>query len=251
MLLLLLACTFTPGTAFGRLDGATAELRFEPGEARDLGDRTVLTDQVQELRVERLALQVEAIELQELGGAAADFDPADPPEGYGLCHGGHCHAEDGSLVSYEEIIAELSGGAPVFEAIIAAPVDAEVDLWAGGPGELGLDGLLLPRADIRRLEIRAARYLGEGEERTSGARVAWDLTLPASFAASVELPIDRDEPEGLTVQIELRLDGRLFDGVDFSALDGVLIDDAAQGAGLRLAENALANLPTLSHQRSD
>ena len=38
-----------------------------------------------------LTLIVGALHLDELQGASdVNFDPANPPEGYGLCHGDHC-----------------------------------------------------------------------------------------------------------------------------------------------------------------
>ena len=240
--LLLAACTFQPGGAFGRLDGFTADLRFEPGEARDLGGFKVLTDLGAEVQVQSLQLQLSGIELQEIRGAAGvSFDPANPPEGYSLCHGGHCHYEDGSLVSYDQIINELSGGTVSWEAIIAAPFDQPQDLLEGGPGELGLEGLLLPQASLSRLEM-----LGEAE--VDGRSFRWDLPLSTAWSTSVEVEIARDKPEGLALEVELLLPGTLFDGIDFAAMEGPELDPAAAES---VVEEALATFPTLTVTRSN
>lgn len=248
--LLFLACTFQPGGGFGRLDGFTADLRFEPGEARDLGGFKVLTDLGYEVQVDSMQLDLSAIELQELSGApGVTFDPANPPEGYGLCHGGHCHAEDGSLVGYDEIIAELSGGSATWEPIVAASFDQPIDLLDGGPGELGQEGLLLPQASISRLEIAAVTLSGAAE--VAGLPYTWELPLSLPWSASVEVEIDRDQPEGLDVAVELLLPGTLFDGIDFATVEDPDFTHSDDGPGQSIVEEALASFPTLAVTRSD
>lgn len=256
--LALTGCTFQPGTAFGRLDAFSADLSFEAGAARDLGDGVVLTDEGYAVALQALAVQVASIELQELQGAGGvTFDPANPPEGYGLCHGGHCHADDGSLVGYDEIIAELSGGSAEYVGIVSATLAQEVDLLAGGPGDLGLQGALLPQAELSRFAVVATTLRGQalvsGDALSAPLALRWELPMEG-WSTSTEILLDRDQPEGVSVEAELVLSGTLWDGTDWAdlGLEPVLLDDAADaGPGQRLVEQALASFPTLTVTRSD
>lgn len=256
--LALTGCTFQPGTAFGRLDAFSADLSFEAGAARDLGDGVVLTDEGYAVALQALAVQVASIELQELQGAGGvTFDPANPPEGYGLCHGGHCHADDGSLVGYDEIIAELSGGSAEYVGIVSATLAQEVDLLAGGPGDLGLQGALLPQAELSRFAVVATTLRGQaqvtGDALLAPLELSWELPFEG-WSTTVDAPVDRDQPEGLSIDASVVIDGSLFDGTDWSAVGAgpLLLSDAQDaGPGQRLVEQALASFPTLTVTRSD
>ena len=61
------------------------------------------------ISLERFDVTIDVVKVNLAADTALNFDPADPPEGYSLCHNGHCHADDGSLVDYEDISLELSG----------------------------------------------------------------------------------------------------------------------------------------------
>ncbi|MCK6502101.1 hypothetical protein L6R53_01625 [Myxococcota bacterium] len=256
--LALTGCTFQPGTAFGRLDAFSADLSFDAGAARDLGDGVVLTDQGDHVALAALSVVVSTVELQELQGAGGvTFDPANPPEGYGLCHGGHCHAEDGSLVGYDEIIAELSGGSAQYVGIVSAALDLEIDLLAGGPGDLGLQGALLPQAELTRLAVVATTLRGQaqvtGDALLAPLELSWELPFEG-WSTTVDAPVDRDQPEGLSVETAVVIDGSLFDGTAWAdlGLEPVHLDDAQDGGpGQRLVEQALATFPTTTVSRSD
>lgn len=209
-----------------------------PGEARDLGDHTVLTNQGWAVRVDAFTLSLDAVRVQELqGGSGASFDPANPPPGYSLCHGGHCHADDGSLVSYEDIQAELAGEEATWTALVTLPVAAEADLVAGAEYALfPEDPGPLARSEATRLEVGAtAVHLSGGATREDvDLALTVDLPLPAPFAASVELPFDRGYDPVVTLDVGLMVDGTLFDDLDFAALatDGTMAfaDPADAGA---------------------
>src|SRR5688572_4227131 len=130
-----LACTFEDGHGFSTVDRASLEARLEPGVARDLGNHTVLTDVGYQVHLDSATLEVDEVALEELVGGGASggtsFDPANPPPGYSLCHGGHCHADDGRLVEYAEIEAELAGGGARFSPVVTLPVDRGLD-WLDG-----------------------------------------------------------------------------------------------------------------------
>jgi hypothetical protein len=242
----LAGCTFTHGTGWVTLEAVELEAAFVPGEARDLGDGAVLTDLAYTVTLEELWLGLDTVALQELQGGSGDvsFDPADPPEGYGLCHNGHCHHEDGRLVSYDEIEAELAGGNARWVAVAELPIDAEVDLLAGEL--LTLDQVLpsaeLPLSNLGRLELGVtglqllAEVTGEGLEPIG---LSAELSFTDSFTADLDLPIDRDQAESLGLELALEPGGDLFDELDFELLadEGVvqLRDPDDPGAATLLA----------------
>lgn len=238
MLLLLLGCTFGPGQGFGEVTGGTLTAALVPGEARDLGDHTVLTDQGWVVRVDTFTLTLDAVRVQELqGGSGEAFDPANPPPGYGTCHGGHCHADDGSLVSYEDIQAELAGDGAAWVALVTLPVAAEADLVAGADYALvPEDPGPLARGEATRLEVGATAVHLAGRATLDDLDLALmvDLPLPAPFAAGVELPFDRGHDPVVTLDVALVVDGTLFDELDFAALAShgavTLADPADPGA---------------------
>ena len=60
--------------------------------------------------LEDVAVGFDALSVVLAAQGAAGFDPANPPEGYSLCHNGHCHSDSGALVDYEDIALEMAGG---------------------------------------------------------------------------------------------------------------------------------------------
>ncbi len=228
--LLLAGCTCRSRQPWSTLSSAALSARFEPGEARDLGDGAVLTDLEYEVTINEMVLALGALYLQVLeGGDAVSFDPADPPEGYSLCHGGHCHAEDGSLVDYADIEAELAGDSASFVAVTSLAAEADADLLAGGALDLLADDPDLDRVDISRAELGlGALYI---DATVTGGPLAQqvlpltvDLDAEGAVTAGFDLTVDRDQAAALDLTAELVVGGTLFDGVDFLSL---LDDDRA------------------------
>lgn len=236
MILLLAGCAFGPGTGFATLRGAELVAAFVPGEARDLGGDVVLTDQGFEVRLDRFEVDADGIELLELeGGVAGAFDPADPPPGYSLCHGGHCHADDGALVSYAEIEAELAGDGAALVPIVSFPLDG-LDLLAGVEAELRpRPGPELPEARITIVRLLASAVRLEGEVAGVGPLVV-DLPL-GPVDGGTELVVDRSAPAALRLAIGWTVDGTLLDGID--------LDDPAAPLADELFANLGAAAPTL------
>jgi len=216
-------CALGPGEPFGALE-AHLEAGLDaagPGDWRDAGDGY-------QVRLDELALTAGAVELVDLGGPAAAFDPARPPPGYSGCHGGHCHAEDGRLVSYEEIAAERSGGQA--SVVAALPVGA-LDLIAGEARALDCEPSCdLPRAQIGLLrlpvtELEARGLVRDTREppRVAGeAPFALDLHLehePVSLLGhEVDLPVDRDHPPAIELAAGLELTAALLAEVRWDEL---------------------------------
>lgn len=227
-LLMASGCALEEGGGFARLEPGTLRAALEIGAARELAENLLLTDQGYRVELSSCRLQLESFELQTLteggNGGSERFDPANPPDGYSLCHGGHCHADDGSLPSYDEIQTRLAGGPASWSPVARVALDAELDLLA--PSREALTGWEpaeeLPEAVIGRAVLRARQLDCVG--RIAGARLAEPLPLEVSLPlsktrlrAALDLAISRDGPERVTPEVRLQIDGTLFDGLDFAA----------------------------------
>lgn len=165
------------------------------------------------------------------------FDPASPPPGYSLCHGGHCHRDDGALIDYEEIAAELNGGTGG-EATLVVAADTEMRVRidesavstdfcegaaAGGcdlaRGRLGSVGL-----DVVGVEMRGRVFDSRSGDaiRLPEDGVAFDLAVNdvLSFSAEIAAEIGNGESVALRVDTLLQIEPSLFDGVDWTAREG-------------------------------
>lgn len=134
--------------------------------------------------------------LQSLQGGVS-FDPADPPEGYSLCHNGHCHKDDGTLPTYEQIEAELAGDAAEWtDELRTAAGDAE-----SGGGSVGLlrSPTALPVATIGRALVDLD---GLEVDRGGGPLALGPVELPADFS----LPVDRDAPPRARLRVTVTVD---------------------------------------------
>lgn len=257
-------CTFTPGGGFGTLGEATFAAAFEPG-ARDLGDGGTLTDLLYRVHLDSVVLSAGDLVLAELsGGDGAAFDPAQPPPGYTLCHGGHCHSEDGALVDYADIEAELAGGTASFVPVLTFPLGGDLDLLAGGAVALEPveDGSLLPAADVSKAtldvtRIRLAGTVSGGPDASGigeiGAPLAVDLAVSGQVGAGLDLPIARDEDPIIELSVRLVVDGTVFDGIDFAPLAAsgeVRMDSLDDEAAAALAAAVLASGLEIDLERS-
>ena len=221
-------CALEPGEGFARLEPGTLRAAFEIGPARALAENRLLTDEGYRVELARCRLTVRDFELQSLdarsGGGDASFDPADPPDGYSLCHGGHCHAADGSLVSYDEVQARLAGGNAVWKPVARVTLGAELDLLAPSARALARwePATDLPEVSIARAVLRLEELQCEGRVEGDALPAArtLEVALPLSAAnlhVSLDQPISRDGPASLAPAVRLRIDGTLFDRIDFAA----------------------------------
>lgn len=238
-------CAFDAGRGFATMKEGELRMALEPGRARDLGDGAFLTDRGYRVHVRELTVGVHRVAALELSGGGSGgsvrFDPASPPPGYTLCHGDHCHAEDGRLVSYEDVQAMLAGGEARFEPLVTAPVDRELDLLEGERAELSRfePSAELPQGSLDRLEVdltrlRLAARL-EGGALAEPVELEADLPLVRPIARPLSLTIDRDGPEEISLAVSVRLDATAFDGVDLAevaaeAEDGALVVEAGSAA---------------------
>ncbi len=251
ILLHLFACTFQPGGAFATLDGATFEAALEPGAARDLstGDALIfLTDLAYEVTVERADVGVESVDILTLQASGGAFDPANPPDGFTLCHGGHCHDEGGALWSYAEVEAFMATGGGGFSTVVGMPVDASLDLVHPEARAVAPDTSDLPMGPLDRLEVGWTTFVLEGTA-VGGALVGptpvrVEVALPDAVGVDLGYDVGRTGPEALTLAARLAVPGTLFDGVDLATLvvDGAVdltATDAAQGVIDHLLESVV------------
>jgi hypothetical protein len=259
----LAGCTFEDGKGFATLDSASLSARFEPGAARDLGNGIVLTSQGYRVALTRASLGVEALALNELREGSAPngtFDPAHPPPGYSLCHGGHCHADDGRLVDYADIEAELAGGGARFEPVARVPASRAFDFLAGQTAVLDAvePSRELPQARITQLSLSIERLELEGSVTggpeggglgQSSAALVVELPIGSSIDAGMSLAIDRDEPGAFSLRAALAIDGTLFDDIDFAPLQNasrIEIVDLESEPAVALASSLLKSQITIT-----
>lgn len=229
----LFGCADEPGHGFATLESASVQVSLEPGEARAI-DGAILTNRAYRVTVTRLEIDVESVALTSLSGGngSARFDPSNPPPGYGTCHGGHCHHEDGRLVDYADIEAELAAGSGGgFTEVARAEVGQRLDALAAERKRVSefAPSRELPETELRKVSVglsalRVDAEVSSGDDTTSPRRLVVRVPLELSLEEGVDLRIDRDGPAVLRLAVVLRLDGTLFDDIEFDELDAALRD---------------------------
>jgi hypothetical protein len=231
-------CAWGEGEHFAVLT-ARVDAALDAPADRDAGEGWLRLASDHQVRFTGFEVTAGEVVLLDSGGAALGFDPARPPPGYSLCHGGHCHRGDGSLPTYEEVAAELAGGGGAV-IVVVLPV-GELDLHAGESVALDcVPGCGLPLAAIGAGTLDLGRLRAEGLVRDSrepariDGEVPWhlDLDLAASevaLAVAIDLPADRRHPPRVSLTLRLALGAPLFDAVVWPepALDDGRIDLAA------------------------
>jgi hypothetical protein len=235
--LALSGCGFSPGSYWAQLH-TDLEATFAPRPSRLDAEDRLLTPSSYALRIDdlRLAFDALVVRLATSGAETATFDPADPPPGYSLCHNGHCHADDGRLVDYETIAAELAvggaGGTSLTQIFDGDPVplgDMPVRLTpAACPGDCALDRgpLWLTVAELSTAELTfAARVF---DQRAGDARrlpsewidVYGTVPLPVTYTAAIDYhgEVERHRRPAVNLSLTFDLAAELFDEVDFGGL---------------------------------
>jgi hypothetical protein len=265
-------CTLSAGDWFVNLR-PSFEAQYAFRADRDVGDGWQKLNTLFEIRAVRAEVTVRDVELHDLGSGAAGntFDPAHPPPGYSLCHNGHCHRDDGALVPYEEIAAEITGGGSAAQILVRLPV-GEADLLAPARRTLScMPGCGLPEANIQRARATVTQLAFEGLVRDgrSPVRLAgelpwrWEAVLaagsglePIALDCAAELPADNAHPPDVRLDLTLELGARVFDDVEWASLSadaGVIDFSAAVNAAARdlLLENVAEGELSAAIQRTD
>ena len=232
-------CAWEPGQGFAVVE-PTVRAAYESLSGRDAGDGYQRLSSDYQLRVDEASLSLSGIELISAGGAGGSFDPANPPAGYSLCHGGHCHRDDGALIPYEQVTAEMSGGTGS-SAVVTLTAGAPWNLLTPETRVVGCEpGCALPQTQVSqgRWNIQSMHLTGTVRDARTPARFTgerrFEVELPAQgsnepvtvLSGAVDLPSDRKTPPQARLDLGLVLTAALFDAVDFGALtpddDGVV-----------------------------
>ncbi len=246
-------CALDDGLPWGRLD-PVVDARFVVPADRLQGDEVVTANgyaiRVAEVKLSFASL---AVSVTPPGAAPAGFDPADPPEGYGLCHNGHCHADDGSLVPYAEIEAGLGGSAVSRELVlpigISAPLRAEPATVAVtcAPKVCELDRGIVSAAQLRFDALQVTGRVFDrgpsGRVPASGVDIAIDVPLDADLLVPLRWPVDKDHRPGIAATFEVALSASVFDEFDWAAVADQAADLDALSTQL---SETLVNHATLS-----
>lgn len=238
------ACTLDAGQGFATLKEGELHMALELSEARELEGGAFMTDLGYRIAPRELTVRAGHVMLltQRAEGASTDAEPS-------LCHGDHCHGEDGSLI--EEEHASEEEGAAQYAPIVEAHLDRELDLLEGEHAALTAfePSAELPEGTLDRLEIELVelriRADIEGGELSEPAQLEVDLPLGVALRKAVSLAIDRDGPEEVQLDVTVHFDASALDGIDFAsqASDGTLaIDEDAPESEALLAWLARAEI---------
>ena len=220
-------CTLEDGAWFADLrPRLTAS--YHVAADRDVDGRFQRLASGYEVALDRAELEVGRLELvAAANGPGQRFDPAHPPSGYSLCHNGHCHADDGRLVPYAAIEAELAGGDAGGAALSLAGgrFDLLVPAWLSLACPVGcrLGHLRIVRvqASGATLHLEGVVRSGPGAPRALPERpFGVDLPAPGTplgrWAGPLDLPADNRHPPQVDLDVTIDLGPALFDRIDWA-----------------------------------
>jgi hypothetical protein len=255
----LAGCTLEPGGWFAALTPSlTARYLLRADRAVAPGWQKLSNDY--EVSVTTAFLELGDIRLLAAGegGGSTSFDPARPPPGYTLCHGGHCHSTDGRLVPYAEIEAALAGGGGGgLQPVVTLSVGTALDLLTPAERPLACDPscnldrtrILRTIAPVTALVLEGTVRDGRQPPRLPATPFSWRLAGPAdagavtpapTMEAELDLPVDRTHRPRITLSLQLELAASVFDGVEFAALTAI-------GGRLDLASDPLQQARALEN----
>lgn len=225
VMLLATGCGFTDGEPWATAS-STVAVRFDDnGRASDGGVPTADDFLVADLALD---LDVTSISFSASSGGGS-FDPANPPEGYSLCHNGHCHHDDGRLVDYEDIELELSGATS--SVVWTAYVNASAELGPGAPAVTlpsTCDECSLPQGDIGAVTLRVASgtLRATVSDRRTGDRVRLpepievDVALPEfEWTTPIRIPVDGRAKPRVDAELSAVVPVEVLDGLDWTSTD--------------------------------
>lgn len=231
------ACTFQDGNPWGHANFDVSTSFDEAGRAQDGGLKTSKDYLV---KVDSLQMALISVSLNTTtANVSTAFDPADPPQGYGLCHNGHCHSEDGRLVDYADIAAELAGATATGGSVVQE-IDANVDVFNAASAPLGgcFNACDVERGFLQTVSLSTSALTVTGkvfDTRTpsrlpdTGLTVTGSIPLDAVFSAVVTGEVGTEDPAGIDITVTLTLSAAMFDALDFATLQA---DGAVDLGGL-------------------
>ena len=228
LLLPVLSGCLGDGLPWGQLEASmTASFAPSSGRLDDQGRlKTADNYVVDNLKV---SLGFDAFSLVLAAQGAAGFDPANPPEGYSLCHNGHCHSDSGALVDYEDIALEMAGGSGGARVVVGLDTEPRqlTDTAAAvaitpcdpSPCEVPLGELAGLEINIASISISGTAYdtLTGDAARLTDEGYSFDVAVPLTTAltAEIEGSIGPGQPVGLNLAIDFEFPPAVFDDIDF------------------------------------
>ena len=243
------ACALEPGQPWGWW---SAEVRARASVAADrqLPDGRFRTASEYVWQLDPLQLELDSLRLVVTdNGASIGFDPAKPPAGYSLCHGGHCHANDGRLVDYAEVQTELlgktQGNTAIDLPLLATITMAQADVAAQQTGTAAM-----PLGNVASLQLswRGLRLHGKvwdarpGSPRLPADGVALTLLLPAdSVSVLLDGHTGPHQPLRWHTAIDLDLPASWLDSFDPAPLakDATALDLPPDHPAVQVLNEAL------------
>lgn len=242
----LAACTFSDGNPWGR---ASFEVIAEAELPEIDAEGWFVTPYDYRIRVNEVSVELHEIALSGSGVSSGPslFDPANPPPGYSNCHNGHCHADSGAIVDYEDIQAELNGGsAPVSAAVLEQQLAEPVVLIpASGPAALGecSKECALPAGEITEVALHVesvslsvdVKDLRTGDEaRLSGPITLREtLELDRVIRVSIAEKVGRGNAFHLATEIELHLEAEFWERIRWDQLQGESLSQSSLSSVLK------------------
>ncbi|WP_257458532.1 hypothetical protein [Archangium lipolyticum] len=226
-------CAWEPGQGFAVVE-PSMRVTYEPLSERATSDGYQRLSSDYQVRVDLAVMRMSGIELlASAGGGGGAFDPSNPPPGYSLCHGGHCHRDDGALIPYEQIAAEMGGGGGS-RTVVTLPVAEPLDLLAPETRALSCSPrCALPEAQVSqgRWGVESLRLEGSVRDGRVPPRIADARRFRVDFvpddqsdapvailSGELDLPSDRSTPPAAKLDLSLKLTAALFDPLDWSTL---------------------------------
>lgn len=226
LLALISGCADDEGEPWGvaEFDVTTSFLPDSDSRIDDQG--RLITSSNYLLDVDSLTLRVNSASVDSAAEAAADFDPANPPAGYSLCHNGHCHADDGSLVDYEDIAAELSQSSGSSSVVHAIDTTVEINQQSTQvplnecSNQCQLEQGHVVAVSLATAELvlsgRIYQDLSDSDWPTDGVATNVTIELSSTFTQALSLEVDRGKQQRIELNLLLEVSQTLFDGVDFA-----------------------------------
>lgn len=203
----LAGCSFTDGGSWGQVDG-----RLEATGVSSEG-----------VELERATLNAELF-LESVttssGGSGGTFDPSNPPSGYTLCHNGHCHSDEGELVPYEEVKAQMNASGGTSTTTLGSWTTT-IDLQSGEMVELP-EVAVDKRTAVDRVRVKATNLVLEGTVEQGGESVPLEAQLGQFDLGTLEgvgLTVGPEQPYRRTLKICTRWSNNWFDEIDVSQLE--------------------------------
>ena len=224
----LTGCALPPGEGWNSIELQVDAVFKTDGRIQDNG--RFKTSKNYEITFESVELLGLGFSLDALAAASGlqTFDPQNPPDGYSLCHNGHCHAASGELVDYEDIQAELNeaSGASALRLFQELRTPIQFQSFASQPFmslelgpcndtyqvcDIGRDNQLTgitfePSRIVLTFTVFHPEYLPE-----EGLPVAQDLVFDTPLA----LTLNTDAPSTM-LAIELAFEKAIWDSIEFN-----------------------------------